>query len=131
MIHFCEFRANQYYKLASFSIFVMASLFLMLIFTRGHYFIDLFCAVIFGHYFFDIAERLSYLVDAKLFGIPFHKRFPNFAKNCWNCKYPINQWLNVNINTHSHSSGRDSKDSDVKDVDKEFSYSQVKSKQMI
>jgi len=90
MVHFCEFHANEYYKLASFSVFVMVSLFLMLIFTRGHYFIDVFCAVVLGHYFFNMAERLSYLVDTKLFGIPFHKRFPNFPTNCWYCKYPIN-----------------------------------------
>lgn len=63
MIHFCEFKANQHIKLASFAITVMASMFLMLIFLRGHYFIDLFCAVIFGHYFFNLAERVSYLID--------------------------------------------------------------------
>lgn len=95
MIHFCEFHANQYYKLASASVVFILCMFLLLIFTRAHYFIDVFCAIIFGHYFFNIAERLSYLIDSKLLNIPFHKRFPNFPQKCLYCKYPINEWTNV------------------------------------
>lgn len=102
MIHFCEFHANQYYKLASFSIVTLACTFLMLIFLRGHYFIDLFCAVIFGHFFFNFAERISYLVDTKIFGIPFHKRFPNFPKKCGYCKYPINEWIALNGHSQTY-----------------------------
>lgn len=78
MIHYHEFMANNYFKHALASVLTMLSLFLMLIFTRGHYFIDCFCAIVFGHYFWLIGERLSFLIDCKIFKIPFHKRFPNF-----------------------------------------------------
>ena len=95
MVHYHEFLTNNYFKHAVFSIFAMFSLFLMLIFTRGHYFIDVFCALFFGHYFWLMGERLSYLIDCKVFKIPFHKRFPNFPKECWNCKNPINSWAHA------------------------------------
>jgi len=78
IIHVFEFHANHYFKLAFFSLFVMISLFVMLIFTRGHYFIDIFCALFFGHYFWVMGERASYLIDSKILNIPFHKRFPYF-----------------------------------------------------
>jgi hypothetical protein len=99
MIHALEFQANQCFKLALFSVFVLISLFLMVLFTRAHYFIDIFIALFFGHFFWIIAERSSYLIDTKLFHIPFHKRFPNFPQKCWNCKYPINEWLALNLNS--------------------------------
>lgn len=97
MIHVFEFHANRCFKLAYFSLFVMVALFLTLIFTRGHYFIDVFCALFFGHFFWIMAERSSYLIDSKLLNIPFHKRFPHFPKKCWNCKYPINEYLDIDF----------------------------------
>jgi hypothetical protein len=80
-------------------------MFLMLLFLRGHYFIDLFCAVIFGHYFFNLAERMSYFIDTKLLGIPFHKRFPNFPQKCGYCKSPINDWLVLNCQKGDGNNG--------------------------
>lgn len=73
----------------------MISVILTLMVTRGHYFIDTFIAVLFGHYFWMMAERVSWIVDFKLLSIPFHKRFPNFPKKCFKCKAPINKWTNI------------------------------------
>ena len=98
VINICEFYTNQYFKLAFFSVFVGFSLSLMLLFTRGHYFIDLFGAVFFGHYFWLMGERISWVIDYKLLRIPFHKRFPNFPRQCWYCKSPINSWINICFN---------------------------------
>lgn len=53
---------------------------------RGHYMIDLLAGLIFGHYFFVMAERYSWIIDVKLLKIPFFKRFPNFNTACGNCK---------------------------------------------
>jgi len=64
----------------------------MLIFTRGHYSIDIFGGFLFGHYLWLLAERFSYLIDYGLMRIPFHKRFPHFARQCGHCKSPINKW---------------------------------------
>jgi hypothetical protein len=70
---------------------------MMLMFTRGHYSIDIFGGLIFGHYFYLMGERASWLVDFALLSIPFHKRFPYFPKDCFNCKHQINEWINVNL----------------------------------
>jgi len=65
--------------------------------TRGAYIIDLFAAFIFGHYFFVVAEQLSYYIDVGIFGLTFQERFPNFQTNCGKCKHPINQWTKNNV----------------------------------
>eukprot|EP00347_Sterkiella_histriomuscorum_P014407 403360982 len=146
VIHFFEFKANKYYQFALLSLIVIAAQFLMLLFLRGHYFIDLFCACVFGHYFFNLAERASYLIDTKVFGIPFHKRFPYFPQKCGFCKSPINEWLALNgkineineIVSHKEyneesaaQTERDSQNNEKekiinKQIDKEFSYAEVK-----
>jgi hypothetical protein len=125
MIHYHEFMTNNYFKHAFLSIFVMIPLFLMLIFTRGHYFIDLFCALFFGHYFWMMGERLSYLIDCKVFKIPFHKRFPNFPKECWNCKHPINEWAHIgscNSATNQMKSEGDRDTAEDAEEEREFTY---------
>ena len=128
VIHICEFYANQYYKLSLLSGMTAIMLMIVLIFTRGHYFIDLFGAVFFGHYFWMMSERVAWVIDYKILGIPFHKRFPNFPKKCQLCKHPINQWTNV---CFSQCNGQQENTQDDKLLfkeDREFSYQFFKGK---
>jgi len=97
MICFCEFKATGHYKLAYYSLLTMICQIAILNVLRGHYFIDVISSVVFGHYFWIIAERLSLLIDVKIFKAPFHKRFPNFISNCASCKYPINEWAKIDV----------------------------------
>lgn len=90
VINFCEFKDNKFYKLAIVTMFTLVCISLMLLFTRGYYSIDLFGGVLFGHYFWIMGERISWVIDFLLMNIPFHKRFPNFPKKCFNCKAAIN-----------------------------------------
>jgi hypothetical protein len=83
-----------------------------------------------------MAERVSWIVDYMLLGIPFHKRFPNFPKKCLYCKVPINEWINVNFeecdNNHSSDEANDEhiegvnndvvEDKDDGNNEKEFAY---------
>ena len=80
VINFFEFKDNKHYKLAVATLTTMLCLILMLLFTRGHYSIDLFGGVVFGHYFWIMGERVSVVIDYIMMHIPFHKRFPNFPK---------------------------------------------------
>ena len=90
MICGCEFYSNKQYKMSVFSFFTMICQGALLTFLRGHYSIDIYIAAFFGHYFWLQAERVSYIIDYKILGIPFHKRFPSFIQKCGWCKYPIN-----------------------------------------
>jgi hypothetical protein len=67
---------------------------------RGHYSIDIFGGIIMGHYIWLLAERYSFLIDVKVFRIPFHKRFPLFTKSCQNCQYPIDMWTDLQYEYH-------------------------------
>lgn len=89
---YCEFKAHGWYKFAYFSMGTMIFQFFLMIGLRGHYAIDLISGILFAHYFWLLAERYSYLLDVKLFHIPFQKRFPLFTKSCKACQYPINLW---------------------------------------
>jgi hypothetical protein len=78
VVNFCEFRVMRRYILAYFTLTVVFLLGAMLIFCRGHYFIDIFGGLLFGHYFWMFAERRAWLIDWVLFKIPFKKRYPYF-----------------------------------------------------
>jgi hypothetical protein len=88
----CEYKACGWFKFAWFSSIVCVMQGSLMVSLRGHYAIDLVTGVIFAHYIWLIAERYSYLIDVKLFRIPFVKRFPMFTKSCTACQYPINLW---------------------------------------
>ena len=92
VIHFFEFREQGYHKLQYATLLTVFCLTLMLVFCRAHYSIDIFGGYIFGHYFWMLAEKWSWVIDYQLMKIPFHKRFPNFRRKCSSCKEPINQW---------------------------------------
>jgi hypothetical protein len=86
VIALLEFRTNGHYLMAVFSGITLIMQVTLMVFLRGHYMIDLITGLIFGHYFFIMAEKYSYLVDVKIFKIPFYKRFPNFNNHCGGCK---------------------------------------------
>ncbi|CDW84832.1 surfeit locus 1 family protein [Stylonychia lemnae] len=72
--------------------------FSLMICLRGHYMIDLVSGIVFAHYFWLLSERYSYLVDVKLFKIPFHKRFPMFTRSCPKCQHPMELWSDPHSN---------------------------------
>ncbi len=85
MLCFCEFRAVSWNKFAYFSIFTMVFQFTLMVALQGHYLIDLMSGIVFAHYFWLLAERYCYIVDVKVFKIPFEKRFPMFTRSCLKC----------------------------------------------
>lgn len=90
MINLLEFGAQKQIALQIITAFATVGMSLMLVFCRGHYTIDIVGGLLFGHYFWGLAERNSWIIDFLLFKIPFHKRFPHFPTECWKCKAPIN-----------------------------------------
>ena len=76
MINYCEFMAIKWPRMAYFSAITMILQATLMIFLRSHYFIDLVAGIVFAHYFWLMSERFSYIVDVKVFRIPFSKRFP-------------------------------------------------------
>ena len=94
---FQELRTVKLYTLATIAFFTFIYQTCMVLFTRGAYIIDLFAAVIFGHFFFVVSEQLSYYIDVKIFGLCFQERFPHFPTQCGKCKHPINQWTKNSI----------------------------------
>lgn len=73
-----EFRELGNDRLSISCIILTTLVSIMLVITRGHYSIDVFGGLLFGHYFWMQASWLCKHVDFRLFRIPFHKRFPNF-----------------------------------------------------
>ena len=69
-----EFRAMRWYKASYMCIFVLVNQWIMMTLTRAHYIIDLITGLIFGHYFFMLAEWVSYYVDVKVLGVVSLKR---------------------------------------------------------
>lgn len=92
VICYCEYKAHGWFKFANFSAITCACQGMLMVSLRGHYAIDLITGIIFAHYIWLIAERYSYLIDVKLFRIPFKKRFPMFTRSCNACQYPISLW---------------------------------------
>lgn len=69
-----EFWYTGWKKMAMFSILtalVQASLMTLL---RGHYSIDLFAGIIFGHYFWMMADKYSFYLDVKLFKLTLNNK---------------------------------------------------------
>jgi hypothetical protein len=60
--------------------------------------------IVFGHYFWLLAERYCYIVDVKIFKIPFNKRFPAFTKSCNKCQHPMELWSDPSA-PHNHTAG--------------------------
>lgn len=81
-----EFRSNKEKFMLYFSIATLIVQIALMVALRGHYMIDLLAGLIFGHYFFIIAEHFSWILDEKIFNIPFFKRFPHLKTSCGRCK---------------------------------------------
>ena len=67
MINFCEFKTNRCYKLAVLTIVALIYQVFLLITLRANYEIDIFAGIIFGHYSWMAAERISWIMDVKIF----------------------------------------------------------------
>ena len=89
MICFCEFKSHGWTKLSYFSLVTMIFAYLLMICLRGIYAVDLIIGIIFSHYAWIISERYCYLIDVKVFRIPFKKRFPIVKDQCVMCQHRI------------------------------------------
>lgn len=96
IINILEFNAFGWYRFGYFSLATCIMQIMLMIALRGHYFIDLVSGVIFAHYIWMMAERYSYVVDVKVFRIPFKKRFPMYTNSCSKCQHPIQLWVDQN-----------------------------------
>ena len=92
LIIFLEFKATGCIKLAFATMLtiIIGSLFLLI--TRATYSIDILGGLLFGHYFWILSERISWLLDFEWFHQPFHLRHPNFQDKCGRCMEPVNTW---------------------------------------
>lgn len=79
---FNEFRSCKWYKMSFFCLFVLLNEWTMMLLIRNHYLIDMITGVILAQYAHWQAERISFLVDCKFLGVPFHKRYSNFFQPC-------------------------------------------------
>ena len=60
-----------------------------MVFLRGHYVIDLFAGIFFGHYFWILAERSSSFVDSGFFRLGLLSRYPHMKEPCQGCHKQI------------------------------------------
>ena len=90
VVIFCEFKSIGCIKLAFCTMGTIISSAVWLLITRGQYSIDILCGVLFGHYFWIMCDRISWVLDFEWFHQPFHLRHPFFQKECGRCQEPIN-----------------------------------------
>jgi len=92
IIIFMEFKATECIKLAFCTLLtIVLATFFMLV-TRAQYSIDIMGGLLFGHYFWILSERASWILDFEWFHQPFHLRHPQFQSKCGRCLEPINTW---------------------------------------
>ena len=92
VVIFCEFKSTGCIKLAFSTMATIIFCSVWLLITRGQYSIDILSGVLFGHYFWIMCERISWILDFEWFRQPFHLRHPCFPSKCGRCLDPINQW---------------------------------------
>ncbi len=73
--------------MAMFAIFVMINQWLMMMLVRTHYVIDMVTGLLVSHYMYVNAEKLSYYIDVKLFGLTAKDRNRFYYKPCKYCGY--------------------------------------------
>lgn len=61
-----EARAKKWYKLSWMCFFIMCNQWIMMMFIRTHYVIDMITGIIIAHYFHILSEKISYFVDVSL-----------------------------------------------------------------
>ena|ERR1035437_4588491 len=86
-----EYRAAKWKKMSYVSFFVMANQWIMLMFVRTHYIIDLVGGFIISHYIYILSDKLSFFIDVKIMGLADKMRFYYHNKPCkacgWGNKY--------------------------------------------
>ena len=75
---FLEFYAVGWKFLSFFSLFAMFIQIGFLIVLRAHYTMDIIASYIFGHYFWILSDKYSYLIDWNLLKIPLGKRMSTY-----------------------------------------------------
>lgn len=61
-----EARSKKWYKLSWMCFVIMCNQWIMMMFIRTHYVIDMVTGIIVAHYMHTIAEKLSYFFDVKV-----------------------------------------------------------------
>lgn len=77
-IFYLEFSAIGWFWLSMFSLLTMVFQIVLMIALRAHYSIDMISGVAFGHFFWIMAEKYSYLIDWHLLRIPLEKRMAKY-----------------------------------------------------
>ena len=84
-----EYRSAKFFRLSYFTLFILVNQWTMLFLVRTHYVIDLVTGVIFAHYCFIQAERLSYVSDVLVLGVGKGKhRYRKYFYPCKVCAWP-------------------------------------------
>jgi hypothetical protein len=78
---FLEFYAVGWKFLSFISIFAMFIQIGILIVLRAHYTMDIIASYVFGHYFWILSDKYSYLIDWKLLKIPLGKRMSTYSSD--------------------------------------------------
>lgn len=86
-----EYRASGWYRMSYITFFIMINQWIMMTLVRTHYVIDLVTGLIVSHYMFIWAEKIIFIADVKILGLPGHLRSRNWFKPCeccgWSNKY--------------------------------------------
>eukprot|EP00347_Sterkiella_histriomuscorum_P010983 403374194 len=85
-----EYKAAKYHKMSLFIFFILINQWVMLCLVRTHYIIDLITGIIFAHYMYQHAEKISYVQDVLLLGIQAKNRMRKYYKPCKCCG-----WANI------------------------------------
>ena len=80
-----EYRAAKWHKMSYFIFFILINQWMMLCLVRTHYIIDLVTGIIFAHYMHSWAERVSFVSDVLILGIPGRLRMRKHFKPCKQC----------------------------------------------
>ena len=73
-IFYLEFNAIGWFWMSLYSLLTMVVQIVLMLALRSHYSIDMISGIAFGHFFWIMAEKYSYLIDWSVFRIPLEKR---------------------------------------------------------
>jgi len=82
-----EYARSGYPKMACYAFFVVVSEWFMLTATRDHYIIDLVTGLMLAQYIHRWGEKLAFVFDVWLLGLPSHKRQTYYYKPCYSCGF--------------------------------------------
>lgn len=87
---FREYRTSKWPRMSRFCLFALINQWMMMCLIRNHYIIDMVTGIIIAHFMYIQAERLSFLFDVKVLGLPAHKRGRKYFKPCERCGWSNN-----------------------------------------